>query len=90
MKPLTPRQAEVLELIKANMSETGMPPAGTPVFGQTLPMVSVPGVAVGAGVAGQSLHGRSGSVAEQGGACPCAGREGPRTPESAHRHSARG
>ena len=26
MKPLTPRQAEVLELIKANMSETGMPP----------------------------------------------------------------
>ena len=26
MKPLTPRQAEVLELIKVNMSETGMPP----------------------------------------------------------------
>ncbi|WP_323939409.1 transcriptional repressor LexA [Aeromonas hydrophila] len=26
MKPLTPRQAEVLELIKANMNETGMPP----------------------------------------------------------------
>ncbi|MGH1409564.1 MAG: transcriptional repressor LexA [Aeromonas sp.] len=26
MKPLTPRQAEVLTLIKANMSETGMPP----------------------------------------------------------------
>ena len=26
MKPLTSRQAEVLELIKANMSETGMPP----------------------------------------------------------------
>ena len=26
MKPLTPRQAEVLALIKANMSETGMPP----------------------------------------------------------------
>ena len=26
MKPLTPRQAEVLELIKANMGETGMPP----------------------------------------------------------------
>ncbi|MFM1682588.1 transcriptional repressor LexA [Aeromonas salmonicida] len=26
MKPLTPRQTEVLELIKVNMSETGMPP----------------------------------------------------------------
>lgn len=26
MKPLTPRQAEVLELIKVNMNETGMPP----------------------------------------------------------------
>ena len=26
MKPLTPRQAEVMELIKLNMSETGMPP----------------------------------------------------------------
>ena len=26
MKPLTPLQAEVLELIKVNMSETGMPP----------------------------------------------------------------
>ncbi|PTT50997.1 transcriptional repressor LexA [Aeromonas sp. HMWF015] len=26
MKPLTPRQAEVLELIKVNMSKTGMPP----------------------------------------------------------------
>ncbi|WP_429129908.1 transcriptional repressor LexA [Aeromonas veronii] len=26
MKPLTPRQAEVLELIKVNMSDTGMPP----------------------------------------------------------------
>ncbi|MGL4250818.1 MAG: transcriptional repressor LexA [Aeromonas sp.] len=26
MKPLTPRQAEVLTLIKANMNETGMPP----------------------------------------------------------------
>ncbi len=26
MKPLTPRQSQVLELIKSNMSETGMPP----------------------------------------------------------------
>ncbi|WP_111874922.1 transcriptional repressor LexA [Aeromonas bivalvium] len=26
MKPLTPRQAQVLDLIKVNMSETGMPP----------------------------------------------------------------
>ncbi|MGL6052419.1 MAG: transcriptional repressor LexA, partial [Aeromonas salmonicida] len=26
MKPLTPRQAEVLALIKANMTQTGMPP----------------------------------------------------------------
>ncbi|WP_133408434.1 transcriptional repressor LexA [Parashewanella tropica] len=26
MRPLTPRQAEILELIKSNISETGMPP----------------------------------------------------------------